>query len=1028
MLNLGHVLSPERPKPRHRIYRLSKIGVVEAMGNPGKMRLNFGGMKLAIDAERWKRGTIGLLVLLCLLMTAIGASAQVPMAEVRGSFSDGNGSWNAESFGWFYYDLDEGTGGERLTIEAEGREVKEGHLIYSSEVWTEEFDFDEWGRYQAVAFLGKRYLAGYLESNFTDAVSALEEGELREVLIDYDGIQTATSEEPLPLDGGYWLEVAGASPDGKEVYLILKKNGMEADRAVVRLGETYVYEVGDDDIPVILAHVNAAMQGVDKAIVDFNGIFQVRDQPTIKLETGDLIGLMEVATLSEGRIELENAEDLILRRDNTTTLVGNLMLRVRDTPSLIYYPLGAIAEYGVHEIRGPVYSELSQVPISTATGEFAGYAQARWNDENFTGFYFDDDKKIGSETLIIHRTDGRNIGTIRSDGTRLVDGAEYICFVHEVDFEFDPWGSYQVLCFLGDVWFVGYGPGAELDVEDKNMLENEQIGLLLIDTDQKDTAVAGDFYFLGEGYSLYIRDVVKDDVKKDKIFIELRKNDQLVDSAVIQSNSTYVYERDVGDVEDLPIIALHVESIFSDGDDQFAIIDGLFQVSDSQFLSIEAGDELGELVVLRTGGFGIYMGNFDSIFLKPDSKVAILPGMSIAVADNETLRYYLYKNEYVLPPPEIVDYYLPEEPVPSGGLANFSIFVLAGEIKSVTAETVDSEGRRVILGDLTSSGVGASDQWLYSWQWNATVPALSDDGTVLPVSDVQGGILQVNNTTEPVSVLANFDESGWISLIQGSAGEIYYISPAEYEKLGAAPSYGEMASDEVLRSRYVKVEPGISEIRFIQVVDGSAVLSEASHKLWFSPQGIEPHLVSVGAPPGRYEIRLQVENAIGVISKTGLYFDVSGPDLRSASVGSARVLVEERFSLPLEIPASENETRMTLTFDPDLLTFEGVDADGECNVEHDLLKEGEVGLDIPGNCTAVNLTFRAGKREGLSEVRIAELDGIEVDEFRNGTVNVTALQRPDGTQEKGRSIPAPRAVVALAAVSLATVLVGRRRR
>ncbi len=827
-------------------------------------------------------GLLALLVLLALSAMTMGASAQEPEALVRGSFSDGNGSWNAESFGWFYYDLDEGVGGEGLSVEAEGREIKEGHLVYSSEVWTEEFDFEEWGRYHEVAFLGKRYLAGYPDSSFTDAVSALEDGDLWEVLIDYEGIQTATSETPLYLGDGYWIEVAGVSSEGKEVYLILKKNGIQVDRSVVRVDDTYVYEVSDDDLPIILAHVSAAMQGADMAIVDFNGVFQVRDLPTYKLEIGDIVGLMEVMTLSEERIELENAEDLILQRDSTTVLVGNLMLRVRDTSSLVYYPLGAITEYGVHEIRGPVFGERSQVPISTATGKFAGYAQARWNDENFSGFYFDDDKKIGSESFIIHRTDGRTVKTIAlsGDGTSLVDGAEYICFVHEVDFEFDPWGSYQVLCFLGDVWFVGYGSASTLDVDDISTLEQEQIGRVLIDTDQKDKAVAGEMYLLGEGYTLYIRDVVKDDVKEDKIFIELRKNDQLLDSAVIKANSTYVYERDVGDVEDLPIIALHVESIFSDGDDQLAIIDGLFQVSDSQYLSIEPGDELAKMVVLVISpNLGIYMVNTEYIDLKRDSSFEIIPGMNIAVADNDTLRYYIYKNEYVVPLPELVDVYIPEEPVPSGGLANFSIFVRAGEIKSVTAETVDSEGKRVILGDLTASGVGANDEWLYSWQWNATVPALSDDRTILPESDIQGGVLQVNNSTDPVSVMVSFDGSGWVSLIQDQSGEIYYISPAEYEKLGGAASYGEMASNETLRKRYVKVEPGVSEIKFFTVVNGSAVLAEKSHKLSFSPRGLEPHLLRVGAPPGRYEVRLRVENVMDALQVTGLYFEVEGTEI-----------------------------------------------------------------------------------------------------------------------------------------------------
>jgi hypothetical protein len=213
-----------------------------------------------------------------------------------------------------------------------------------------------------------------------------------------------------------------------------------------------------------------------------------------------------------------------------------------------------------------------------------------------------------------------------------------------------------------------------------------------------------------------------------------------------------------------------VESIFSDMGNQFAIIDGIFQISDSQVLSIEPGDDLGEMTVLLTDpNLGIYMGNLEDIFLRRDSDVNILPGMRISVADNSTLRYHIYNNEYVVPLPELVDVYLPTEPVPSGGVANFSIFVKAGDIISVTAETVDSRGLRVILGDLTRSAVGARDQWLYSWQWNATVPALSDDGTRLPESDLQSGVLKLNNTTQPVPVFVSFDASGGISLIRDSA-------------------------------------------------------------------------------------------------------------------------------------------------------------------------------------------------------------------------------------------------------------------
>ncbi len=985
-------------------------------------------MKLAIDAERWMRGTIGLAVLLSLLIMAIGASAQVPMAEVRGQFSDGNGSWNAESFGWFYYDLDYGAGGERLIIEAEGRDVKEGHLIYSSDVWTEEFDFEEWGRYQAVAFLGKRYLAGYLESNFTDAVSALEDGELREVLIDFDGIQTSTSEEPLFFNDGYWLELAGASSDGNEVYLILKKNGLEVDRAVVGLGDTYVYEVGEDDLPIIMAHISAAMQGADKAIVDFNGIFQVRELPTIKLETGAVIDLMEVSTLSDRRIELENCEDLVLRRDSTTTLVGDLMLRVRDSPNLIYYPLGAITEYGLQEIRGPVYNEESLVQLLYSSG-FISSAEARWNYENFTGFYFDDEDDIGGESLILFMSEDGIIQPgheFTMNETRVGYGFKYTTFVEPVKFEFDQWGSYDATALFGQLWFAGYGTETNPDIGTKSMIEMNQLGQVLLDTDESFRIVGGIALTLEEEYEVYTIDV-----SNDSVFIMLVRQNEILDRAVVQSNSTYVYKKDVGDVDELPLIALHVGSVFSDDEEHFAIVDGIFQVSDRLIIPIDLGNDFGELEVKVANSDYIIMANPEWVHMKRDSKTSILPYMSIAVADNDTYRYYLYTSEYVLPPPKILDVSLPEDPVPSGGVANFSIFVQAGDITSVTAETFDSKGQLILPADMTGIGVGDRDMWFYSWQWNATVPALSDDETVLFESDVRGGFLQVNNSTEPVQVTVSFDEYGWISFIQDLTGEIYYISPAEYENLGASPSYGEMASNESLRSRYVKVEPGVSEIWFFQVVNGTTIRGETGHKLWFSPQGLEPHIVRVGAPRDRYEIRLRVENANGALQVTGLYFDVSAPDRRTASVGSAKVQPDERFNLPLAIPASENDTQMTLTFNPDLLTFEGTEGASECDIEQDLSKKGEIGLDIPGNCSAFNLTFKSGKREGITEVEIADVEGLKVDEVKNGTVNVTLLQRPGGAsepQKKAGRIPAPGAIVSLAAMGLAAVLVGWRRR
>jgi hypothetical protein len=45
------------------------------------------------------------------------------------------------------------------------------------------------------------------------------------------------------------------------------------------------------------------------------------------------------------------------------------------------------------------------------------------------------------------------------------------------------------------------------------------------------------------------------------------------------------------------------------------------------------------------------MVNDDYVDLNRDSTVSIGPGMNIKVADNDTLRYYLYTAAYVVPRP-----------------------------------------------------------------------------------------------------------------------------------------------------------------------------------------------------------------------------------------------------------------------------------------------------------------------------------------------------------------------------------------
>ena len=62
----------------------------------------------------WFIAAAAMLVLLFGLVSSAFAQEPVEAAFVRGHFSEGDGIWRANDFGWFYYDLDKDQGGEEL--------------------------------------------------------------------------------------------------------------------------------------------------------------------------------------------------------------------------------------------------------------------------------------------------------------------------------------------------------------------------------------------------------------------------------------------------------------------------------------------------------------------------------------------------------------------------------------------------------------------------------------------------------------------------------------------------------------------------------------------------------------------------------------------------------------------------------------------------------------------------------------------------------------------------------------------------
>lgn len=960
------------------------------------------------------------LILGLFLILSNSALAQQPeeAAFVRGHFSAGSGIWRAEDFGWFYYDADKGIGGEQLSIDLTGRLAEKGHIVYSSRVWDSEFEYKPWGSYKTVAFLGKRYLAGYKDSSFTDAVSILGIGALSQVLSDTKETYALTYNRSMPLRNGYSLAIGEISKNNDVATFFLYKNQKLVHAAVVSVGGTYVYKIGT--IPIIMAHLSKVMRGVGSGSSEVDGVFQISDAPDIRMYEGLKLGNMEVTHLSEDLLELSNNNSLSLTQNSAVPLVYGLDLIVLDTPNLKYYPVGGIFDYGIHEIRGPVYTQDTTLPFGNPiTG--ASSVKALWDFTNFAGFYFDPEDNLGGELLLIEKLSGRSIPPVQrimdnNTVTGTPPGLWYITRVQPTRFQFRPWGYYNVTELFGEHWFAGFGPNTSSEIGDVNTMQHFRIIQLAKDSNEILHLHSFGTLILGDGYTLRLISVTE-----DKAAIVLQKNGELIETAIVKANTTYKYKKDFADIKDLPILALHVQSVFSDGKNQTVDFDGVFQISDTVALPVDPGRKFDKLVIYSSNSESIaLMNQEDSINLGRDTSVSIWPGVYIRSANNDTLRYYLFTGKYVVPSPKLAREINYSRNVPSMSQANFSMIVQAGDIVRVSAEIFDRSGRSVNYKDLTNLGFGSEDLWGYFWQWNTSVLKMNDDNSL--IMDAEGssipGLLYLNSSSRPVQVGIRFDESGKISSIVDSQ-EIYFISRAYYNLTKPNLSYDAMISNSTARKQYIKINPNSSLLKFYDNTWGQFSPSKSNHTLTGPIDSLEPHAKRAAANPGRYELEVRIENAVNALRINGSFFNVTAPEMHGVSIGSNSSQSGKSTTVKLEVPNSDAKKSVVVSYNPDQITAIG--ASGSCNAASYVdQKAGKIRVEFPPQCSSTNLTFVGGQKNATSPLQVAKVEGFIPDKVINGSITVTA-------NKNAKQSSAPAFIAGIAALSMAAAAARRRK-
>lgn len=528
-------------------------------------------------------------------------------------------TWNAKSFSGFYYDLDSGMGSESMEIKltSGSRTVGRGNLKYSTTPINTNFERTAWGNYSIIGFMAERYFAGYPSGTFglTSDINLISSGQMSKVLINEEKSRSVYAGSALILEDGYTLNVVEVDKNGDKVFISLTKDGSELASAILSSGTTYVYEkdLGSaDDVPIVVVHFDNIFQGAETSAVFVKGIFQISDE-YITVKNGDSYGKMEITSTS-GKIEMENDNSFTLSRGNTIDIMGKIKFLVADSSTIRFAPFVDMTEPGTYELRGTV----------------AENEKYKWTPLNFEGFYYSMDDGKWTESLEVESLSGTTIPA---------DKLVYKAVPTAVSFEHGAWKTYDVVGFMAENYFAGYPSTTTFVGSTVSMISNGQLSKVLINEDKSRAIHSGSGLILDEGYVLNIIEV---DKNGNKVAVSLSKDgSEIGDMSIVTAGNTYVYEKDLGSSDDVPIIAVHFDQIFQGAESSAVFVDGIFQISD-QYITVEDGDTYGKMEVTSTSG-KIEMRNDDSISLTRGKSISIMGDILFKVADDSVnVRYYPY--------------------------------------------------------------------------------------------------------------------------------------------------------------------------------------------------------------------------------------------------------------------------------------------------------------------------------------------------------------------------------------------------
>ncbi|AKB85842.1 S-layer protein domain-containing protein [Methanococcoides methylutens] len=523
--------------------------------------------------------------------------------------------WDYLTYSGFYYDLDTNEGSESMTIVDIDRVINAGDLTYMAAAMQTGFEYNGWGEYESIGFMGEKYLAGYPDDAFEfgfDAISLMSAGQLSKVLVDDDEQQFVYNASSIVLEEGYQLAIIEIYTNNDRVFVNLLKDGSVVDSDLLSSGGTYIYEKdlgGINDAPIIAVNFGEIFGGVETSAIFIDGIFQVSDDYE-QIAAGTDYGLMEITSISSTKIEMENPIDINLAKGNIIDLMGDIKIVVADDVTLRFAPFTNMTEPGYYELRGTVAEESSFI----------------WTPMNFEGLYYEIDDGGLSESLEVIDCTGRVIAE---------DNLVYKARIVNSQYDHKEWGVYNAIGLFGEK----YVP----IVNNPN-----KIAELLVDSNETHTLMKNDHLDLGNGYELLVYDF---DVEGEKVWIQLFKDSNFIDDHILYPSTIgediWNVEKDVAGESDVVVLKVRATNVTQDENSTFCQIEGIWLIDWMNVNEISLGERNGLLEMDAVTNEYIQYHNPEPLTLEMDSTIGIARDLQIRVADSTEIRYYPFIEKYV---------------------------------------------------------------------------------------------------------------------------------------------------------------------------------------------------------------------------------------------------------------------------------------------------------------------------------------------------------------------------------------------